>query len=139
MTHKKLLRALGPILAGVALGALSVTAFAAPPAGKGQGQGMKVHIDKETGQLRAPTAQEARALEETATQRKLTEQWWDETVPRLGDEDIVTLPNGTVAARLDSSYLEAFAVRIEDGKLVGLHAHPDGTELTDVEEVADDR
>jgi len=103
---------------------------------------MKVQVDKDSGELRAPTAQESRALEDSATQRELTQRWWDQTVPALGDEAGTTLSNGTRVVRLEADSLEAFGARVVDGKLIGLHTDADGTDLQirdDAQEVSNDR
>lgn len=142
MIQKRARHVLRPVAAGVVLGLFAFGASAEPPAGKGLGQGMKVQVDKDSGELRAPTAQESRALEDSATQRELTQRWWDQTVPALGDEAGTTLSNGTRVVRLEADSLEAFGARVVDGKLIGLHTDADGTDLQirdDAQEVSNDR
>lgn len=129
MANTRARQALRPIAAGVALGLFALGAGAAPPEGKGLGQGMKVQIDKDSGELRSPTAEESRAMEESATQRELTQKWWDATVPTVGTDEVITLPNGTQAVRLDADSMEAFGARVVDGKVIGLHTDADGTDL----------
>jgi hypothetical protein len=125
------------MLLGTALA--SIVAFGSPaladkPADK-RTPAMKVNIDKDTGQLRKANEAEAADME-SATQRQLTEDWWNRTVPDTTGGQEIQLANGTKAVRMSADSLEAFAIRIdENGKAVALHTAIDN-ETVDGEAVA---
>lgn len=131
--------AIAVLASSLALGSvLGSTALADPP--HKPNPSMKVQIDKDTGQLRNATAAEADALE-SATQRQLTEDWWNRTVPDTGSQ-VMQLANGGTAVRMTADSLEAFAIRIdEDGNAVALHTSVDAESLEEdatTEELADE-
>ena len=76
--------------------------------------GQQVHIDPQTGRMRQPTPQEAAAL------AAALQQQFGKNIEGI---TITYLPNGTVAAQLDDSFMEAMTVtRGADGKLQFKHA-----------------
>ena len=96
------------LLAASALAALcAATALAPPPAHATEQPGMVVVRDPQTGELRAPTADEARALQGTAPQRKAAKQH----VETVG-------PGGSRKVQLGRSALVySVATRDANGKL----------------------
>ncbi len=131
-----MLTALSAILA---LG-VGPAALADKPEDKASPPSLKVQIDKETGKLRKATAAEAEAMED-ATQKQLAADWWDATVPGSDADGEIEMANGGKMMRMSVDSLEAFAIRIDDdGKVVAMHADPDGEKLEDNKEVTrDDR
>ena len=72
--------------------------------------GMKVWIDPETGQMRAPTAEEAAQLAATAQQQFRTRTAAPAAAPK-------THANGAVSVRLDPSLMDFSVARVtSDGK-----------------------
>ena len=118
----------------VALG-VAAPALADKPEEKQAPPGLKVHVDKETGQLRQATAAEAAAMED-ATQKQLAADWWNATVPGSSADGVIELANGAKMMRMDVDSLEAFAIRINaDGKAVAMHTDVDGEGIAEVKEV----
>lgn len=137
MTSQKML---GLCLSGSLLLA-GHTAIADKPADKPENPGMKVHVDKETGQLRKASKAEAAAMD-VAAERQYAADWWDATVPGSDADGILQLANGTKMKRMSVESLEAFAIKInEDGNTIAVHTDADGEKLedaTDNEEVNHD-
>ncbi len=108
------------IFTGASLGAdpatptqASTTAPATSPAD--MAAGMRVVKDPLTGQLRAPTAEEARALEAAAAKSRSSRSALLDTVPVR----TVTLASGAVGVEVPESAYSYFAVtRAADGSLV---------------------
>jgi hypothetical protein len=110
--------ALGAVRLGLAA-AFAVAAVAASPAAHAQQEGMRAFKDPVTGQLRAPTASEAKALEAAATPRTPRGLLSGKTNPQS-----IRHPNGTVELELtDASTMYSVATRNADGS-TGMYCVP---------------
>jgi hypothetical protein len=87
--------------------------------------GQQVHIDPQTGEMREPTPAEAAALGAA-----LEAQFGK----RADGTTVTYLPNGTVAAQLGDSFMEAIAVtRGADGSLTFSHTSASGASVVAAE------
>lgn len=104
----------------LALGSLFASAAIADQA-QGDSPSLKVQVDQNTGKLRDASSSEAAQLD-SATQRFLTQDWWDRTVPDTTGVQVMDLGNGAKAARMSPDSLEALSIQIdEDGNVVAGH------------------
>ncbi|MBS0447897.1 MAG: hypothetical protein JSR59_18320 [Proteobacteria bacterium] len=108
--------------------AFAVAAVAAPPAAQAQQEGLRVFKDPVTGQLRAPTAKEAKALEAAAAkQGQPRGLLTGKTNPQQ-----LRHANGTVELELtDSNTMYSVATRAADGS-TGMYCVPGSAEAAKV-------
>lgn len=124
----------------LALGSLFASAAIADQAQE-ESPSLKIQVDESTGNLRKASRSEAAELE-SATQRQLTQDWWNRTVPDTTGTEVIQLGNGAKAARMSPDSLEALSIQIdEDGNVVAGHTAIDAETVevsTTAEETRDE-
>jgi hypothetical protein len=96
------------------VGIAAVLAFATLTAPLAGAQGMRVSRDPVTGQIRIPTAEENKALDDQQAAAAASGQ----TAPAVVDQSPRVLPSGAVAVKLDeSSMVYSVMVRNADGTM----------------------